>query len=172
MLKKILILLALAFVGFILLLFFTLKNKTKDFSNVAPYNTVVGKEFTLKHPIVLCKNDKTDKIFEDYSIYTDTVYYKPIIENASEHYTLNKGTTIKILSAKHFKHAVSGFTSSYVIGAVIHPNTKKLVYFQFNWAKEIKNTYVSTVKRKWYFPLAPWQQEAIEGTFEFAEPFF
>ncbi len=172
MLKKILLVLIIVFLMFILMLFYTLKNKTKDVSKIQPYNTVVGKEFNLHRPVVLCKNDALDKTFEDYSLYTDTLYYKETIKNASEHYTLSINTPIKILSAKHFNHAVSGITESYIIGSVIHPKTKEVVYFEFNWAEEIKDAYVSNMKRKWYFPLAPWQKQTIEGTFEFKEPLF
>ncbi|MFV0566437.1 MAG: hypothetical protein ACK5NB_11465 [Flavobacteriaceae bacterium] len=172
MLKKIVIILVVGFALFILMLFFTLKNKKKDLSNTAPYNGIVGKELVLLRPVVLCKNDVSTKILEDYTIYTDTTVYKYIIEDAPEHYTLNEGSILKVASVKHFQNPVSGSTRSLVIGKVVHPTTQELVNFEYEWGKRSTSDILNGVEKSWYFPLAPWQENAIEGKFEFPKPFF
>lgn len=105
-------------------------------------------------------------MLEDYTIYTDTILYKNVIKDAPEHHTLNEGTVLKIVSAKHFQNSVSGSTYSLVIGKVVNPTSDELVDFEYNWGQRSTSDILNNVEKSWYFPLAPWQENPIEGKFE------
>ncbi len=105
------IFLILCFISF---LYFVLRTKKKDVTNVAPYIEIMNKKLILERDMLLVKNVNDYAFYEkEYIIVEkDAVLGEEIIDRN----LLKAGTSITIKQAKLYTNGVSGTTQSMVLG--------------------------------------------------------
>lgn len=127
--KTIILTLAIAFFGFMGLLFFTLRTKSKDVSHLPPYVTFIGKDLQLTSDILLLKNEP-QFVFEKplLMVEKNTSTSSEIVDKQ----LVPSGTKIQLTSAKLFTNGTSGSTSSVLFGYIV--NSK--IEFEVIWGEE------------------------------------
>lgn len=164
---KFIIMLAIA--GFILSvvfvswMYFGFKPTVTDVSYLKPYSDIVGKELITKRDAIIANNYIHHINENPYIIEEDE---NNVFDEAKPRYTLPAGTKLYISAAKHFKNATSGFIHSYVLGTVQIAELNQQVAFEYSWGEKPFIPYDGNgelqEKEYWKFPLALWQDKAIE----------
>jgi hypothetical protein len=128
--KNLIIVIVLGSIVFIGLLYCTLRTKVRDVSNNALYLVHFNKKLILKRDVILATNK--DLLFNDPDFFL-AAFDINLTSNMQPRYTVPKGTSITLHSAKAYLNGVSGFETDYVIGTVYLTELKKEVSFKYAW---------------------------------------
>ncbi len=128
--KKIILVFVIGLIGFIGLLYFTLKTKVRDISNIELYATYFNKKMVLKKGVFLAKSK--DLLINDPE-YVLAAFDINLTDNMQPRYILPQGTVIILNAAKAYLNGVSGLETNYVIGKLYLNELKKEVSFKYAW---------------------------------------
>jgi hypothetical protein len=162
--RKMIYLLLLGGLVFVVVIFYIALRTTKTtVTEQEPYSRYINKELVLQRPALLVKNVKAFSYLEPYLLVeADAQLYSEITEK----YLLPAGTTFDLKNAVLIKNAVSGFTTSIVVGKIYVDEFQKEISFEYAWGKQ----YVVLepgAKSSWTFPLAIWQKEENKEVFSY-----
>jgi hypothetical protein len=162
--RKMIYLLLLGGLVFVVVIFYIALRTTKiTVTEQEPYSRYINKELVLQRPALLVKNVKAFSYLEPYLLVeVDAQLYSEITEK----YLIPAGTTFELNKAVLIKNAVSGFTTSLVVGKIYVNEFQKEVDFEYLWGNE-HVVLQPGAKSSWTFPLALWQKEEIKDSFIF-----
>ncbi|MFV0605850.1 MAG: hypothetical protein ACK5NK_08435 [Niabella sp.] len=163
--KKILLILILLGVGFILILYITLKPNTRNIATDTPFKEIIGKELVLNKAVYIILQEKGAYSFEPYAIFDSNYNNSQIIQHATEKPQLLQGSKLHITGAKMYQSMRGGFYRPYILGTTKHPVTQKKISFEYQWGEASIDKLLNNVDDCWKFPLAPWETTAHEGWF-------
>ena len=149
-------------IGYAVILYFTLKPKTRDVSQLSPYFEIIGKDLIVQREAKLVRNLPAFVYENPYLIQEND---QPVYEGITEIYTIPVGTVIKIDKAQFIKNGVSGFTHSVVFGTLEIPG-QGLKSFEYVWGNQA-NTLDANKPLEFSFPMASWQTTSDDATYEF-----
>ncbi len=130
--------------------------KQSDVSSEKPFSDLIHRKLITKTPVVLAKNPASNPKKYSYIIEDNTGYG---IENIEKIADIPAGTEFKITSVQFHTGRVSGTTSAYIFGTVFIKEHKKEYSFEYTWG-DYHAIYED--KPYWKFPLAFWQDVALE----------
>lgn len=162
LLKIIFISIIVIAIGYAVLLYFTLKPKTRDVSQLSPYFEIIGKTLITQREAVLVRNLPAFVYENPYLIQAIDA---PIFEGITEVHTIPVGTQINIDKAQFIKNGVSGFTHSVVFGTLEIPG-QGLKSFEYAWGNQ-SLSLDSNDPLEFSYPLAIWQEEADIAKYQF-----
>ncbi len=146
-----------------LIFYLALRSKNLDVSNERPFSGVVNKKITTKRKIVILKNyvQPLDKnypfILEDGSGYG----FDTTLEVLAE---FDAGTEIVLEKAVIHTGGTSGMSIPYVFGRVFSEKNQRGYNFNYTWGNY---HFLNQDKPFFSFPLAFWQDDALEEKFYF-----
>jgi len=145
----ILLIFVMLYMGF---LYFSLKTKVKDVSNIMPFKSIIGTEQLTKQICYLALNQEPFRKENPYLLQIEN-NFNDVAETA---FQIPIGTRIKIENVKAFTNGVSGFTSHYVLGHIYVNQLEKEVAFEYLWDGE-KPLEIKNHEDYLRYPLTPWQ---------------
>ncbi|WP_346239073.1 hypothetical protein ABDK00_010075 [Niabella insulamsoli] len=158
------------FILFAFILYATIKTKSTNISEYAPYNSWVGKTVALDKPTVLIV--ERVKISEDKnypyslldSLHPDWQYLEEFEKagNYTKVTTFPAGVKFHIKKAIQFTGGVSGSSTPIVFGTLLHNGKEYKVGYQ--WGQRNIARYMDKIKECWHFHRAPWQTRS-DNTF-------
>ncbi len=149
---------------FIIAIFYiALRNTKTNVTEKQPYSGFINKELMLQRPGLLVKNVDAFSYVEPYLLVEeDAQLYAEITEK----YPINAGTKVKLNKALLIKNAVSGFTTSVVVGTLYVSGLQKEISFEYIWGNE-HVVLTAGAKSSWTYPVALWQKEEIKESYTF-----
>lgn len=150
---------------FCFLLYQTIKTKSADMSNHAPYKHWVGKNCRLLRQTYLFKNKNSEEENSQYaytlidSLHPQWQYYKDAMYNPNMdvQYIINipAGTTISFKKAIQYTNGVSGSSHPTILGNISINNRTYNISYQ--WGEISQARYFDHIDECWKFHKAPWQ---------------
>jgi hypothetical protein len=128
---KTILIVGAALVGiFLLLLYYVLKDHTKDISKKEPYKNVIGKRLTLKQEAIIVKNLPE---FSKFSTNLLTRKGEPLFEGTSILHVLPKGTELTIFEFRSVSSGPSDYWTGYGKGKVFIKELTSEIDFEYVW---------------------------------------
>ncbi|MGF1557668.1 MAG: hypothetical protein ACFCUL_01085 [Flavobacteriaceae bacterium] len=151
-----------AVVGLVVLIFYlALRSKRLDVSMELPFAEVVNKKVTTKRKVLILKNytppvdEKFPFILEDGSSYGLGTTLEILAE-------FEAGSEVVIEKSILLTGGTSGVTTPYLFGRIYSEKNQKEYSFHYTWGNY---HFLYQDNPFWTFPLAFWQDEAIEDKF-------
>ena len=111
--KKISVIIVGGIVFFIGILYYTLRTKVRDISDIELYTAYFNKKLVLKKGIMLVKSKYFLMSDPDFVL---TAFDINLTANMQPRYTLREGTIITLNDAKAYLNATTGDETNYVLG--------------------------------------------------------
>lgn len=118
--------------GFVLLLFVTLRTKVEDVSDQSPYVELLNRDLVVARDVPLGMNREPDTYQRRVFVAPDFSFTEEVPQIAM----IPAGTTFRFTGAKTFRNGTSGFTWRILLGTVTNPADGKTYEFEFNWGAE------------------------------------
>lgn len=153
---KTIVLIILAIIAiFIFLLYYVLKNTTKDVSDKEPYAEIMNKQIVTIDDAVYIENTTHLDIKEYPNELQD---HQNIDLSRVKHTVVPKGSIVEFNKAISIKGGTSGFTNSYLLGTLTLKETNKKIPIVYSWGF-LKTFCLEEPCNYWEFKKAPWQTE-------------
>ncbi|WCM43327.1 hypothetical protein MG290_06610 [Flavobacterium sp. CBA20B-1] len=158
---------------FAFMLFASIKTKSSSLNNHEPYKNWVGKNVTLQKETVLF----IDRMYDDNDDYKYTLLdsLHPQWQSVDERKNLPApdleeivkfpaGTQFKLEKAIQYTNGVSGFSTPYIFGTILHNGKTYKTGYQWGTLDLAKS--MDKEKKSWHFHQAPWQDSKDTAFYE------